>query len=116
MIFALIAYILTIVNEGNLFSLRAPEGVAHELAQKVRQLRLARKWKQATLATRAGVTLASLRRFESTGQISLKSLLRISFALGRLDDFEALLHQPEAGSIRELEALEARPKPQRGTQ
>ena len=100
----------------NPYSLRTPEEAARDLARKARQLRLGRKWKQATLAERSGVTLASLRRFERTGQISLKNLLRLSFALGRLDDFEALLHQPEAGSIRELEAMAAPARPKRGTQ
>ena len=57
----------------------------------------------------------SLRRFERTGQVSLKNLLRFAFALGRLDDFRALLQQPEAGSIRELEARAAAPRPKRGT-
>jgi len=102
------------MSEDRLYSLRTPEEVALELSQKVRQLRLVRKWKQATLATRSGVTLASLRRFERSGEISLKSLLRLSFALGRLDDFDGLMHPPEAGSIRELEAHESQPK--RGTQ
>ncbi|MEI6564554.1 MAG: helix-turn-helix domain-containing protein [bacterium] len=104
------------MNIGNPYPLRTPDEVMRELARKTRQLRLLRKWKQATLATRSGVTLASLRRFERSGEISLKSLLRLSFALGRLDDFDALLRQPEAGSIRELEALALQPKSKRGTQ
>lgn len=100
----------------NPYPLRAPEEVARGVAQRARQLRLIRKWKQSTLALRSGVTVASLRRFESTGYISLKSLLRIAFALGQLDDFETLLQPPEAGSIRELEALSVPSKPKRGTQ
>ena len=100
----------------DLYQLQTPEEMAHKLAEKARQLRLARKWKQSTLADRAGVSLASLRRFEQTGQIALQSLLRLSFALGRLGDFELLLQQPEARSIRELEAMSSQPKPKRGTQ
>lgn len=97
------------------YSFWTPEEMARDLAGKVRQVRLARKWKQSTLAERSGVTLASLRRFERTGQISLGNLLKLSFALGRLDDFGLLLRAPEAGSVRELEARVSMPKPKRGT-
>jgi HTH-type transcriptional regulator / antitoxin HipB len=97
------------------YSFWTPEEVARDLAGKVRQARLARNWRQSTLAERSGVTLASLRRFERTGQISLNNLLKISFALGRLDDFGPLLRVPEAGSVRELEARVSMPKPKRGT-
>ena len=92
-----------------------PEKVATQLAWRIRELRLRRKWKQATLAQHAGVTLASLRRFEQTGHISLKNLLRLSFALGRLSDYEGLLQPPAASSLAELEASLARSPRQRGT-
>jgi transcriptional regulator with XRE-family HTH domain len=103
------------MSSGNPYPLSTPEEVARELSQKAQRLRLARKWKQSTLAERSGVTLASLRRFERTGQVSLKNLLRLSFALGRLGDFDNVLHQPEAGSIAELESLAAPSGPKRGT-
>lgn len=92
-----------------------PEDTAQQLAKKVRALRLARNWKQATLAERSGVTLASLRRFERTGLVSLQNFLKLAFALGRLDDFESLLQPPDAGSIAELEAAQTIRKPKRGS-
>jgi transcriptional regulator with XRE-family HTH domain len=66
------------------------------LAGKVRQLRLQRKWKQSTLAERSGFSLASLRRFERTGLVSLQSLLKISITLGRLGDFNVVFNPPKA--------------------
>lgn len=99
----------------NKFYLRTPEETAQSLAEKVRALRLARNWKQATLAERSGVTLASLRRFERTGQASLQNLLKLAFAMGRLDDFNPLLQPPAAGSIAELEAANEGYKPKRGS-
>ncbi len=98
----------------NRFSLATPEQVGQDLAARFKALRLARGWKQATLARRSGVSLASLRRFEASGQVSLASLLALAFALNRLDDFEALFQAPPASSIAELEALEARPVRRRG--
>jgi transcriptional regulator with XRE-family HTH domain len=98
------------------YSLNTPEETAKQLAEKVRRLRLSRNWKQATLASRSGVSLASLRRFEQTGLVSLQSFLSIAFALGRLDDFESLLQPPAIHSIAELEKINRAPKPKRGLQ
>jgi len=86
------------------------------LASRFRAVRLRRKWKQSTLAERSGVALPSLRRFEQTGQISLKSLLQLAFVLGRLGDFDAVFEQPQAESIAELEALSSARRPKRGNQ
>ena len=103
------------MNIKTLYQLKDPEEVALELADKVRLFRLGRKWKQATLADRSGVSLASLRRFEQTGLVSLQSLLKLSFALGCLSDFDTVLNSPKVDSIRELEALSVRPKVKRGS-
>jgi transcriptional regulator with XRE-family HTH domain len=45
---------------------------------------------QRDLGIRSGVSYASLRRFESVGEISLCSLLKIANALGALLDFSEL--------------------------
>jgi hypothetical protein len=39
--------------------------------------------------------LGSLKRFETTGQISLESLLLLADVLNRLDDFDAVLQPIE---------------------
>jgi transcriptional regulator with XRE-family HTH domain len=96
------------------FSLHTPEQIGRTLAARVKALRLAKGWKQATLAERSGVSLASLRRFEASGRASLQLLLQLAFALNRLDDFDALLQAPRAASLAELEAAEKRPARQRG--
>jgi transcriptional regulator with XRE-family HTH domain len=96
------------------YSLKTPREVRQTLAARLRALRLARGWKQATLAARSGVSLASLRRFETSGKVSLESLLKLAFALDRLDDFDGLLLPPQAASIAELEAAEKRPARRRG--
>lgn len=96
------------------YSLKTPEQTRHELATRARELRLAKGWKQTTLAERSGVSLASLRRFERTGKVSLENLLKIAIVFHRLEDFDAVLQRPRAASLAELEALERRPKRQRG--
>lgn len=97
------------------YSLCTPEQVAEELAAKVRGLRLSRNWKQTTLAEKSGVTIATLRRFESTGKVSLENMLRMLFALNRLDDFTDLLELPSASSMAELEARQVRRDNRRGS-
>lgn len=67
-----------------------PADVLLDLAQKTRKLRRERKLSQQELAERAKVSLGSYKRFEKSGRISLESLLRIAFILGRMDDFETV--------------------------
>mgnify|MGYP000097222126 CR=1 FL=1 len=76
------------------------------LAEKVRERRLALGWKQSTLAERSGVSLGSLRRFESQGLISLNSLLNIAMSLGHLEDFMSLFEAPPIQSLDDLESAE----------
>jgi transcriptional regulator with XRE-family HTH domain len=86
------------------------------LADRVRAARVGLGWKQTTLASRAGVTLPTLRRFEQTGEVSLKYLMRLCHALGRLDEFEKVLRPPPAATMAELEARTAQPVRKRGSQ
>lgn len=96
------------------YFLETPEHVRKILADRLKALRLARGWKQDTLAKRSGVSLGSLRRFEETGKVSLENLLDLAFALNRLEDFTALFQAPPASSLAELEAQEQRPTRKRG--
>ncbi len=91
------------------------DDVAKLLAERSKTLRLEKGWKQDTLATRAGVSLASLRRFEQKGRISLRSLLRLALTLGRLEEFTKLLLPQKANSIAELESFANSKERKRGS-
>jgi transcriptional regulator with XRE-family HTH domain len=69
---------------------KLPRQVMVEIAAKEKAIRKQQGMSQKDLADRAGVSLGSLKRFESTGQISLESLLRLALSLKVLDSFELL--------------------------
>ena len=80
-------------SSSTIANLRSPLELRLELAERARALRIARNLRQADLAERSGVTLASLRRFERDGEISLKNLMLIAIALNRAQDFDAVFSQ-----------------------
>ncbi len=81
---------------------KQPLDVMQETAEKVRVLRKSKKWSQEEFSQRSGVSLGSLKRFESTGQISFTSLLKLGHVLGRLSEFESLFMQKESRDLKQL--------------
>ncbi len=86
------------------FILNTYSEIAQMLAERLKTLRLQKKWKRSTLAKRSGVSEGSLRRFEQTACISLENFLKLLSALGRLDEMEKLLLPPAAKTIDDLES------------
>ena len=86
-------------------NLQTPREIQHILRQRIKRLRLINEWTQAELAERAGITLASLKRFESTGKISLERLSQIALALGRLNDLMQLFEEPEIMTLSDIKKL-----------
>jgi transcriptional regulator with XRE-family HTH domain len=83
--------------------LQAPSDMARMLARRVRTLRLDRGWTQQELAERAGLALATYRRFERSGHISLERLLKLAVVLDARGGFDRLFVRPRARSLAELE-------------
>ncbi|MFC1877948.1 helix-turn-helix domain-containing protein [Thermodesulfobacteriota bacterium] len=96
------------------FELKTTIEIAQILAERVKELRLQKKWKRSTLAERSGVSEGSLRRFEQTNKISLENFLKLLSALGRLDEMDELLQPPTIKSIDDLETQKQK-LPQRGS-
>ncbi|TXD52702.1 MULTISPECIES: helix-turn-helix domain-containing protein [unclassified Polaribacter] len=87
----------------NVFSIeKNPREVAKELAIKFKKLRNEAKLTRKELAERSGVSESSIKRFETTGLISLISLLKISQILKKLEDFQTLFKNDDANKIKEL--------------
>lgn len=70
---------------------KSPKEIMILLSKNIIALRKQEKMTQKELSKRSGVAYASIRKFESTGIISLESLLKICEALKRLTDFESIL-------------------------
>ena len=70
---------------------KLPAEVLLSTAEKLRVLRKKSDLSQAELAVRSGVSLGSLKRFETTGQISLESFFKLLHILGRLNEFDGIL-------------------------
>lgn len=76
--------------------LKLPSELLKEIAVKAQAHRKSKKISQQDLADRSGVSFGSIKRFETSGQISLESLLKVAFALDALDAFEQLFEPREA--------------------
>ena len=72
------------------------------IALNVRARRKARKLSLRRLSEISGVSYGSLKRFESSGEISLISLLKIAVVLDCADAFRQLFADARPQSIQEI--------------
>ena len=84
------------------FNFSAPKDVAFQIAARVKARRLELDLTQEGLAIRAGVKFATYRRFEQTGEISLKGLLQVAFALNALHEFDAIFSQKQYQTLDDV--------------
>lgn len=74
-----------------------------EISQRFKIIRKNRKVSQQRLSELSGVSYASIRRFEKTGDISFASLVKLALALQLYDDLDNLFKiQKEYKSIEEV--------------
>ncbi|WP_418425850.1 helix-turn-helix domain-containing protein [Alistipes sp.] len=84
------------------FNISNPNDIALRIAARVKARRLELDLTQEGLAARAGVKFATYRRFEQTGEISLRGLLQIGFALNALSEFDVLFTQKRYQSLDDV--------------
>ena len=94
---------------------KTPDLLMSGIAQRVKQRRLEKDWTQKMLAAKAGVSLPSYRRFESSGEISLRSLVMLAFALDTMDEFETLFSSKTYQSIDDILKVKQAKQRKRGT-
>jgi len=81
---------------------KTPAMLGHTIANNVRIRRKARKISMKRLSEMSGVSYGSIKRFETSGEISLTSLLKIALVLDCADDFNELFTNNEPMSIQEI--------------
>lgn len=78
------------------------EELDKKIADRIRNIRKRRKISQEKLANLSGVSYGSVKRFETTGQISFLSLTRIAMALGIADELRNIFMQVPYQNIEEV--------------
>jgi len=81
---------------------KTPAQILQDIGLRAKSARLRDNMSRKTLADKAGVSEASLKRFETTGQVSLSSLVQLLMALDRLAELDELLAEKTPLSVREL--------------
>ena len=87
-----------------MLSFKSPKDVARQVSKQARARRVAHNLSRETLAAKSGVSSASIRRFETTGDISFESLVKLAQVLDCLDAFEGLFPAPEPISLAQIKA------------
>ena len=82
--------------------LETPYEMAASAAVRFRKLRLSKKVTIKALSERSGVPYSTIRRFESTGEISFLSLVKMTSALGEDDQITGLFSNIVPASIEEV--------------
>ena len=79
-----------------------PTEIDQEIAKRIKIIRKRKKITQKELSDRSNVSYGSLKKFEQTGDISLKSLTKIAIELGVINELKSLFSGIPYGSIEEV--------------
>lgn len=81
---------------------KTPNEINMGIAKKIKDIRKHKKLSREKISQKSGVSFGSVKRFESTGEISLMSLTKIAIALGCEDELDNLFSQRSFSSIQEV--------------
>lgn len=82
--------------------LKTPYEMAEETAERFRRLRLSKKITIKTLSEKSGVPYSTIRRFESSGEISFVSFVKLASAMGEDQQIQRLFADVVPESIEEV--------------
>ena len=78
------------------------EEIILDVAKRFKQIRKRKAISQEKLESLSGVSLGSIKRFETTGQISLISLTKLTMALNCVDELKKLFSNVPYKDIEEI--------------
>ena len=84
------------------FIWETPEEIDLALAKRLTLIRKRRGFSQQQLSERSNVSFGSIKRFETSGQISLISLTKLAVALDCVDEIKKLFTDIPYNSIDEV--------------
>lgn len=84
------------------FVWETPEEINQALAKRVTDIRKRRGLTQEQLSEKSNVSFGSIKRFETSGQISLISLTKIAVALDCVNELKNLFTAVSYNSIAEV--------------
>ena len=93
----------------------SPDTILKRTAEKVKERRLERNLTQKAFAKRAGMGYDAYRKFENTGEITLRNLILCAVALDNTDNFAELFSEKSYQNIDEILKIEQVKKRKRGT-
>lgn len=88
--------------------LYSPGEMARAVGENARALRLSKNLSRKTLALKSGVSESSIKRFETTGAITLEALILLATALGDLDEIPKLFKPSQPESLEALKNADRR--------
>lgn len=97
-----------------MLSLTTERDVLEAAAAAIRDRRIATRWRQVDLATKSGVPIATLRRFERTGAIGFAGFAKLATTLGMADELvELFRRRPQHVVSAKVFVEHSRTKPSR---
>lgn len=81
---------------------KTPIEIAKSLADRIKEHRKKLKISQEVLAQKSGVSLGSIKRFETKYEISLQSFIKIAIALDLDNNFKSLFTAKTYTTIDEI--------------
>lgn len=76
--------------------------IANEIVMRLRKRRKQMKLSQKKLAEKSGVSLGSIKRFETVKEIAFTSLIKLTIALELENEWETLFTQKQYSSIEDI--------------
>ncbi len=96
-------------------NIKTPKSIMEEIKESFRQKRLSLNLTQEGLSNKSGVSLGSIKRFESSGEISFESLLKVALVLNCLDDFRNIANKKDEKYDSMDDLLKVKPIKKRGS-
>lgn len=76
-----------------------------EVGQRFKKQRLLLNFSRNALSERSGVPYETIKKFESTGEISLKSLISLANALDRINEIKKIMAEVEPQTVHQIKNL-----------